>query len=229
MTDDLDEVAADPNDANAQREQTDKQYKMRAKLAWHGKMVLYPVVTMLSSTFMSLFGVGQVLLWRMSKANVCAGGPFAALRHLGPVDALLCMWYLIAYGGVMLTQNMLAVTHYRCYTKLARTSEERLRQDEEFQFPLLYGKRIYNLYLMAMGTQVLLYISIGLARDAAGMPELVFFMLWFGCYALGCQINLLDDYSLHTKFVKVSSAITCIITLTGAGMPMAAYLYLLSA
>jgi hypothetical protein len=148
---DLDEV---PKEGESDRDQTDKMYKKLQKLQWHGKMVLMPVSTMLSSTFVFFFGAGQVLLRRMYLNQTCHGGLFEALTQVSPVEGLLILWDAIVYGVVLLTQTMLAITHHRCYTKLARTANESLKPHEEYSFPVLYGKRVHKAYIFMLVTQV---------------------------------------------------------------------------
>ena len=65
---------------------------------------------------------------------------------------------------------------------------------------MLYGQPVYRCFVIALATQVILYTSLAFARQAAGMPELGFFVLWMSFYIWGWQINMLDDYSFHTDF-----------------------------
>ena len=115
-------------------------------------------------------------------------------------ELLLVFLLTVTIAAVMLTQIMLAKTHHRCYTKVARKSEQVLLDIDAEKFPSLYGQPVYRCFVIALATQVILYTSLAFARQAAGMPELGFFVLWMSFYIWGWQINMLDDYSFHTDF-----------------------------
>lgn len=190
------------------REQTQREYKLRRKLKWHGKMIAYPMLTMAFSSFVYIFGSFQVVLGKMNDQSIvdasgdpiCDKGPITALSYLGAREFALLFLNTLAIGGVLLTQTMLTITHHRCYKKLARKSEQTLDAVTEQMFPLLYGRRVYWFYMLSVCAQAALYIALSFARQEAGMPELGFAFLWGACYVWGWQINTLDDYNFHTSF-----------------------------
>ena len=93
---------------------------------------------------------------------------------------------------------MLTITHHRCYTKLARKSEQKLDAVTEAMYPILYGRRVYWFYSLSVAAQAALYMTLSMARQEAGMPELGFALLWGAFYVFGWQLNMLDDYNFHT-------------------------------
>jgi hypothetical protein len=190
------------------RQQTQREYKLRRKLKWHGKMIAYPMLTMAFSSFVYIFGSFQVVLGKMNDQSIvdasgepiCDKGPINALSYMGAREFALLFLNTLAIGGVLLTQTMLTITHHRCYTKLARKSEQTLDPVTEQMFPLLYGRRVYWCYMLSVFAQAIFYITLSFARQEAGMPELGFAFLWGACYVWGWQINMLDDYNFHTSF-----------------------------
>ena len=61
-----------------------------------------------------------------------------------------CMWWIHIYICVMHHHQSVTITHHRCYTKLARKSEQVLDPVTEQMFPVLYGRRVYWFYALSV-------------------------------------------------------------------------------
>ena len=133
---------------------------------------------------------------------ICDKGPIYALAYVGAKELALLFLNSLAIGGVLLTQTMLTITHYRCYAKLARMSEQKLESVTEQMFPILYGRRVYWCYMLSVVALALLYIALAAARQQAGMPEMGFLLLWGACYVWGWQINMLEGFQITSSVSK---------------------------
>ena len=178
----------------------DNKLKLQKRGKWHAKMIAYPVISMLSSSLLFIIGDGQLLMYRMNESRQCDKGMLQAFWSLEALEFMIFVLCLGAYGAVMLTQIMLSVTHYRALTKLTRRTEDEVRPEEEVQWTVLYGARLFTRYRVTVLCEFALYVTLLAARQPAGMPEGVFAMLWAAYYVWGLQLNMADDFHFHTSF-----------------------------
>ena len=92
---------------------------------------------------------------RLCAGRLCGSVVVYCLRTLPAFCALcaavcgcVCGGYI--YTCVMHHHQSVTITHHRCYTKLARKSEQVLDPVTEQMFPVLYGRRVYWFYALSV-------------------------------------------------------------------------------